>query len=237
MASWSPCSTRSISPCGTPLQLKGSWASDIVYLPHSLERTIKIAKGPLSLGLVLDADADKGINGCKVKNICNKKAVGRDGRVQVGDYIVKINAESLRNVTNSQARAILKRTNLIGTNCNIVYITSTDAKIWRERYHQDSEMQMPVINRLSPKIFPKYYRSPFVARREHSSVEHTESFDSDIVSSDAMDSRNEVPQPIFQVRPQLRHAGSIVDGSEIEKFSYDIVLVSLFLIFLHFFFL
>lgn len=76
-----------------------------------------------------------------------------------------------------------------------------------------------------------------MARREHSSVEHTESFDSDIVSSDAMDSRNEVPQPIFQVRPQLRHAGSIVDGSEIEKFSYDIVLVSLFLIFLHFFFL
>lgn len=39
---------------------------------------------------------------------------------QVNDYIVKVNTESLRNVTNSKARAILKRTNLIGTQCKFV---------------------------------------------------------------------------------------------------------------------
>lgn len=39
---------------------------------------------------------------------------------KVNDYIVKVNMENLRNVTNSQARAILKRTNLIGTQCKFV---------------------------------------------------------------------------------------------------------------------
>ncbi|VDM15979.1 unnamed protein product [Wuchereria bancrofti] len=83
MTSWSPCSTRSISPCGSPLHLRGSWAYDIVYLPPSLERSIKIQKGALSLGIILNAEIDKGINGCQVKSICSKKAIGRDGRVQV----------------------------------------------------------------------------------------------------------------------------------------------------------
>ncbi|VDN02646.1 unnamed protein product [Thelazia callipaeda] len=151
MTSWSPCSTRSVSPCGSSLHLHGSWAHDVVYLPPCLERSIKIQKGALSLGLVLNVEVDKSINGCQVKSICSKKAVGRDGRVQVNDYIVKVNTESLRNVTNSQARAILKRTNLIGTHCNITYITASDAKLWKERYHQDTDSQLPVVNRLSPK--------------------------------------------------------------------------------------
>ncbi|VDK25919.1 unnamed protein product, partial [Anisakis simplex] len=152
MISWSPCSTRSISPsCASPLQLRGSWAYDVIYLPGNLERAIKIMKGPLALGLVLDAEADKGVNGCVVKSVCSRKAVAQDGRIQVGDYIVKINNEGMRNITNSQARAILKRTNLIGTQCNVVYITSSDAKLWKERFHHaDSEAQSPVINRLSP---------------------------------------------------------------------------------------
>jgi multiple PDZ domain protein len=74
-------------------------------------------KGALPLGIVVDANVDKSVNGCVVKSICSKKAVGRDGRIQVGDYIVRLNTENLRNVTNSQAKAIIKRTNLIGTQC------------------------------------------------------------------------------------------------------------------------
>ncbi|EPB69705.1 PDZ/DHR/GLGF domain protein [Ancylostoma ceylanicum] len=120
MASWSPCSTRSLSPAGSPLSLRGSWAYDVVYLPTHLERNVKITKGALPLGLVLDADKDKGVNGAAVKSICSKKAIALDGRIQVGDYIVRINQESLRNVTSSQARAILRRTNLIGTQCKFV---------------------------------------------------------------------------------------------------------------------
>lgn len=35
------------------------------------------------LGLSLDADKDKGVNGCIVKSICHRKAAGLDGRIQV----------------------------------------------------------------------------------------------------------------------------------------------------------
>ncbi|KAK6734054.1 hypothetical protein RB195_017683 [Necator americanus] len=166
MASWSPCSTRSISPAGSPLSLRGSWAYDVVYLPTHLERNVKITKGPLPLGIVLDAEKDKGVNGATVKSICSKKAVALDGRIQVGDYIIRINQESLRNVTSSQARAILRRTNLIGTQCNVTYITAADARMWKERFHRESEVTSPVINRLSPKVFPKFYRSPYLSRKE-----------------------------------------------------------------------
>ncbi|CAL2032968.1 unnamed protein product [Caenorhabditis brenneri] len=169
MTSWSPCSTRSVSPCGSPISLRGSWAYDVVFLPTHLERTVKLQKGPLPLGIVLDGDKDKGVNGCVVKSICGKKAVALDGRIQVGDFITKINTESLRNVTNSQARAILKRTNLVGTFCNVTYITSADAKTWKERFQRPSESSSPIINRLSPKVFPKFYRSPFMQRQESQS--------------------------------------------------------------------
>lgn len=37
----------------------------------------------LDSGLVLDAGVDKGVNGCMVKSICSKKAIAKDGRVQV----------------------------------------------------------------------------------------------------------------------------------------------------------
>jgi len=56
---------------------------DIVFLPSHLERHIKILKSSLPLGVVLDADADKAINGCVAKNICSKKALAKDGRIQV----------------------------------------------------------------------------------------------------------------------------------------------------------
>lgn len=57
---------------------------------------------------------DKGINGCVVKTLVDCEAVGKDGRIHVGDYVVNINNESLRRVTNAQARAILRRASLMG---------------------------------------------------------------------------------------------------------------------------
>lgn len=64
---------------------RGSWAYDVVFLPTHLERTVKLQKGALPLGIVLDGDRDKGVNGCVVKSICGKKAVALDGRIQVRD--------------------------------------------------------------------------------------------------------------------------------------------------------
>uniref|UniRef100_A0AC35FWJ0 PDZ domain-containing protein n=1 Tax=Panagrolaimus sp. PS1159 TaxID=55785 RepID=A0AC35FWJ0_9BILA len=125
------------------------------------------SRSALPLGISTSAEVDKGINGCVVKSICSKKAIGRDGRIQVGDYLVKINSESLRNVTNSQARAILKRTNLIGTQCNVTYICASDARLWKQRFHREAESssEIPPVNRLSPKVFPKFYKSPYLGRK------------------------------------------------------------------------
>uniref|UniRef100_A0A1I8AXU5 PDZ domain-containing protein n=1 Tax=Meloidogyne hapla TaxID=6305 RepID=A0A1I8AXU5_MELHA len=177
VSAWTPCSSRSLSPCASPAaSLRGSWSYDILFLPSHLERHIKILKSSLPLGVTLDADVDKAINGCVVKNICSKKALAKDGRIQTGDFIVKINGENLRNVTNAQARAIMKRANLIGAHCNISYITSSDARLWKDRFHRlDSVTMFPTndniqqirseqnvfeSSRLSPKVYPKFYKSP-----------------------------------------------------------------------------
>jgi hypothetical protein len=45
-----------------------------------------VLKGSLPLGVVLNADMDKSINGCVAKNICSKKAIARDGRIQVKSH-------------------------------------------------------------------------------------------------------------------------------------------------------
>jgi C-terminal processing protease CtpA/Prc len=65
-------------------------------------------------GITIDV-ADKGINGCYVVTRLPTGLVGLDNRIQLGDYVTKINNESLRGVTGAQARSILKRASLIGT--------------------------------------------------------------------------------------------------------------------------
>lgn len=108
----------------------------------ALERTLRIKKGNDALGIVecpaevLDGSAllivpslpvirrisivgltlelaERGANGMLVKGINPGGAVALDGRVEVGDYLVAINNESLRNVTNSQVRAIIRRAQLL----------------------------------------------------------------------------------------------------------------------------
>ncbi|CAB3404649.1 unnamed protein product [Caenorhabditis bovis] len=229
MTSWSPCSTRSVSPCGSPISLRGSWAYDVVFLPSHLERTIKLQKGPLPLGIVLDADKDKGVNGCVVKSICGKKAVALDGRLQVGDYVVKINTESLRNVTSSQARAILKRENLIGAGCTITYITSADAKTWKERFQKPPETSSPIVNRLSPKVFPKFYRSPYLNRQESLSKnqetdDETEAEAPSIMTDSMSDAIRikEVEKDNFEGE-ERRRLGRLIDGIEIDDFVNSLI--------------
>ena len=65
------------------------------------------------LGLTVEA-VDKGANGCIVKGMNHSGAFSKDGRVQQGDYIVAINNESMRRITNAQARAIIRRASLQG---------------------------------------------------------------------------------------------------------------------------
>ena len=65
---------------------------------------------------------DRGVNGCVVKSITPGGAVHKDGRLQPGDYVVSINNESLRRITNAQARAILRRTGLLSSDIRSVVV-------------------------------------------------------------------------------------------------------------------
>uniref|UniRef100_A0AC35U5R2 Glutamate receptor-interacting protein 1 n=1 Tax=Rhabditophanes sp. KR3021 TaxID=114890 RepID=A0AC35U5R2_9BILA len=166
----SSCSSRSNSPCLYPSN-RNIYSEKYVYLPSSLERTIRLNKGSIPLGLALETEVDKNINGCVVKSIHPKYAMARDGRIQTGDYIIKMNSEKFRNVTSAQSKAMLKRMNYIGTQCTITYITSSDARLWKQKYSSEGdEQQLPFVNRLSPKVFPKFYQSPLFYKKDPLSV-------------------------------------------------------------------
>lgn len=55
------------------------------------------------------------MNGMLVMLVVPGGAVARDGHIHPGDYLISVNHESLRRVTNSQARAILRRAQLLST--------------------------------------------------------------------------------------------------------------------------
>ena len=71
---------------------------------------------------------DKGVNGMLVVAVVAGGCIARDGRIVPGDYLLSVNNESLRNVTNSQARAILRRTQLLST--DIRYLSRTHYANW-----------------------------------------------------------------------------------------------------------
>lgn len=64
----------------------------------------------LSVDLIDDA-----INGCLIKTIPVGGAVFEDGRLSIGDYLIKINHENLRRVTVAKAQTVLKRAELMGS--------------------------------------------------------------------------------------------------------------------------
>lgn len=63
---------------------------------------------------------DGGINGCIVRSVTENEAVTKDGRLHVGDFVVRVNEESLRRVTSAQARAILRRLSMLSSSVTCV---------------------------------------------------------------------------------------------------------------------
>ncbi|KAG7461876.1 hypothetical protein MATL_G00195790 [Megalops atlanticus] len=78
----------------------------------SFERTITVVKGNSSLGMTVSAIKDG--SGMLIRSIIHGGSISRDGRVGVGDCILAINGEPTTNLTNAQARAMLRRHSLIG---------------------------------------------------------------------------------------------------------------------------
>ncbi|XP_051285453.1 multiple PDZ domain protein isoform X6 [Dicentrarchus labrax] len=78
----------------------------------NFERTITVVKGNSSLGMTVSAMKD-GL-GMLIRSIIHGGSISRDGRLGVGDLILAINGEPTANLTNAQARAMLRRHSLIG---------------------------------------------------------------------------------------------------------------------------
>ncbi|XP_070196024.1 multiple PDZ domain protein-like isoform X6 [Littorina saxatilis] len=113
-----PPASPGLSPMGSPRHGPRDG------VPSELETSIRIEKGNDQLGLNVES-VDKGVNGCVVKGVAPGGAVQKDGRLQPGDLVVSINNESLRRITNAQARAILRRTSLLSSDISITYIPGT----------------------------------------------------------------------------------------------------------------
>ena len=95
--------------------LIGSATPDAVPpLPAALEQTIRIKKGSDPLGVNVEV-VDAGVNGVVMTSVTRGGAIHRDGRLRMGDYLISVNHETMRFATNAQARAILRRTQLVST--------------------------------------------------------------------------------------------------------------------------
>nr|XP_045001807.1 multiple PDZ domain protein isoform X4 [Jaculus jaculus] len=101
---------------------------------ESFERTITIAKGNSSLGMTVSANKD-GL-GVIVRSIIHGGAISRDGRIAVGDCILSINEEATINLTNAQARAMLRRHSLIGPDIKITYVPAEHLEEFRLSFGQ-----------------------------------------------------------------------------------------------------
>ncbi|XP_068278491.1 multiple PDZ domain protein isoform X4 [Nyctibius grandis] len=133
------------------------------------EKTITIAKGNSSLGMTVSSNKDG--SGMIVRSIIHGGSISRDGRIGVGDCILSINEESTTNLTNAQARAMLRRHSLIGPDINITYVPAENLDEYRASLGQQTEGAVPL------ELFPSHTVSrelPELPEREEGEGEESE---------------------------------------------------------------
>ncbi|XP_010289127.1 PREDICTED: multiple PDZ domain protein [Phaethon lepturus] len=150
-----------------PLSLEGSSTT-----PNSVknvyEKTITIAKGNSSLGMTVSSNKDG--SGMIVRSVIHGGSISRDGRIGVGDCILSINEESTTNLTNAQARAMLRRHSLIGPDINITYVPAENLDEYRASLGQQTEGAVPL------ELFPSHTvrELPELPEREEGEGEESE---------------------------------------------------------------
>ncbi|XP_041272388.1 multiple PDZ domain protein isoform X14 [Onychostruthus taczanowskii] len=132
------------------------------------EKTITIAKGNSSLGMTVSSNKD-GL-GMIVRSVIHGGSISRDGRIGVGDCILSINEESTTNLTNAQARAMLRRHSLIGPDINITYVPAENLDEYRASLGQQTEGAVPL------ELFPSHLvrELPELPEREEGEGEESE---------------------------------------------------------------
>ncbi|XP_016430603.1 multiple PDZ domain protein-like isoform X1 [Sinocyclocheilus rhinocerous] len=109
-----------------------------VSIPSSgYERSITIVRGNSSLGMTVSALRDG--SGMIIRSVVHGGSISKDGRLAVGDGIVAINEEPTTNLTNAQARAMLRRHSLIGPDLSVTYIPAAFLDMHRASYGQSKE--------------------------------------------------------------------------------------------------
>ncbi|NXC70632.1 MPDZ protein, partial [Anhinga anhinga] len=106
------------------------------------EKTIIIAKGNSSLGMTVSSNKDG--SGMIVRSVIHGGSISRDGRISVGDCILSINEESTTDLTNAQARAMLRRHSLIGPEINITYVAAENLDKYRASLGQQTAGAVPL---------------------------------------------------------------------------------------------
>ncbi|XP_049328133.1 multiple PDZ domain protein isoform X3 [Astyanax mexicanus] len=104
----------------------------------NFERTITVVKGNSSLGMTVSAVKD-GV-GMLIRSIIHGGSISRDGRLGVGDLILAINGEPAGNLTNAQARAMLRRHSLIGPDMGITYVPAEYLEEYRASKQAKDEL-------------------------------------------------------------------------------------------------
>ena len=61
---------------------------------------------------MVDANVDDGVNGCCIQSIASPSM---DIYLKQGDFILSVNNENMRKISNAQARTIIRRASLIGS--------------------------------------------------------------------------------------------------------------------------
>ncbi|KFV56839.1 Multiple PDZ domain protein, partial [Gavia stellata] len=150
-----------------PVSLEGS-STTPNSVKNMYEKTITIAKGNSSLGMTVSSNKDG--SGMIVRSVIHGGSISRDGRIGVGDCILSINEESTTNLTNAQARAMLRRHSLIGPDINITYVPAENLDEYRASLGQQTEGAVPF------ELFPSHTvrELPELPEREEGEGEESE---------------------------------------------------------------
>ncbi|KAM4536534.1 multiple PDZ domain protein isoform 7-T7 [Odontesthes bonariensis] len=153
----------------------------------NFERTITVVKGNSSLGMTVSAVKD-GL-GMLIRSIIHGGSISRDGRLGVGDLILAINGETTTNLTNVQARAMLRRHSLIGPDlgsacapeddlCPFYVITYVPAEYLEEYKASLEPDKEDVFSEAAPLSLPAPKAIPNLPEREDGEGEESASYSS-----------------------------------------------------------
>ncbi|XP_030578367.1 multiple PDZ domain protein [Archocentrus centrarchus] len=158
---------------------------DTLTSGSSFERTITVVKGNASLGMTVTALKD-GL-GMLIRSIIHGGSISRDGRLGVGDLILAINGEPTANLTNAQARAMLRRHSLIAPDmgsacapeddlCPFYVITYVPAEYLEEYKASLEQAKDDVFSDAAPVPIPAPKDIPNLPEREDGEGEESASY-------------------------------------------------------------